>query len=51
MIFRPVLAGLVTMTEINTGTVDLLDLLKLNAMLDAREAAEWAANEKGKGHG
>ena len=34
------------MTEINHGTVDLMDLIKLNALLDAREAAEAAANKK-----
>jgi hypothetical protein len=43
-----VLAGLVTMTEVNTGVVDLLDLMKLNALLDAREAAEAAASKKGR---
>ncbi len=49
MIYRPVLAGLVSMTEVNHGTVDLMDLIKLNALLDAREAAEQAASAKKPG--
>ncbi|WIA62313.1 hypothetical protein [Stenotrophomonas sp. BIO128-Bstrain] len=43
MIFRPVMAGHVTMTEVNQGSVDLMDLIKINALIDAREAAEAAA--------
>lgn len=42
------MAGIVTMTEVNQGTVDLMDLIKLNALLDAREASE-AASRKPKG--
>lgn len=37
------------MTEVNQGTVDLMDLIKLNALLDAREAAEAAAHKKPTG--
>ncbi|PZT35146.1 hypothetical protein A7X93_00645 [Stenotrophomonas maltophilia] len=48
LIFRPVMAGIVSMTEINQGTVDLMDLIKLNALLDAREASE-ASGKKPKG--
>jgi len=32
------------MTEVNQGTVDLMDIIKLNALLDAREAAEQVAS-------
>lgn len=43
------MAGIVSMTEINQGTVDLMDLIKLNALLDAREASEASAKKpKGK---
>lgn len=31
------------MSEVNHGTVDLMDLIKINALLDAREASEEAA--------
>jgi hypothetical protein len=34
------------MTEVNQGTVDLMDLIKLNALLDAREAAEAASSKR-----
>lgn len=34
------------MTEVNTGAVDLMDVMKLNALLDARDAAEAAAMKK-----
>lgn len=40
------MAGHVTMTEVNQGTVDLMDLIKINALIDAREAAEAAASKK-----
>jgi len=46
LIYRPVLAGVVTMTEVNQGTVDLMDLIRLNALLDAREAAEAAGTKR-----
>ncbi len=42
------MAGVVSMTEVNQGAVDLMDLIKLNALLDAREASE-AAGRKPKG--
>lgn len=43
------MAGIVSMTEVNQGTVDLMDLIKLNALLDAREASETAGKkQKGK---
>jgi hypothetical protein len=42
------MAGHVTMTEVNTGAVDLHDLIKINALMDAAEAAtEHAHKQKG----
>jgi len=37
------MAGKVTMTEIETGVVDWVDLLKINALMDMAAATEWAA--------
>nr|DAY67420.1 MAG TPA: hypothetical protein [Caudoviricetes sp.] len=34
------MAGLVTLTEVKTGLVSLVDLLKLNALLDMRSDIE-----------
>jgi len=39
------MAGHVTMTEVNQGSVDLMDLIKNHALIDAREAAEAAASK------
>jgi hypothetical protein len=44
-VWRPVMAKVVTIEAIYSGLVDVVDLLKLNAMLDAR-AAELAASQK-----
>lgn len=38
--WRPVLAGLVTMTEVKLGLVNLVDLLKINALLDMKRDTE-----------
>lgn len=38
MIWRPVLAGKVTLTEVKTGVVDLADLLTINCLLDFEAA-------------
>jgi hypothetical protein len=40
VIWRPILAGKVTIGECRRGEVSLLDLAKLNAMLDMAQAAE-----------
>jgi hypothetical protein len=45
-IWRPVLAGKVTLTEIKSGVCSLTDLLKLNALLDHEIAAQHAAMSK-----
>jgi hypothetical protein len=39
-IWRPILEGLVTISEVKNGDVDIVDLLKLNALMDMRAAAE-----------
>lgn len=43
------MAGHVRLGEIRTGAVDLADLLKLNALMDAQEAAQERAARKTKG--
>jgi hypothetical protein len=47
VIWRPVLAGHVTIDAVNRGDVTLDHLLKLNALMDAQQAAEEAASKKG----
>lgn len=42
MIWRPVMAGHVTIEGIRRGEVTLTDLLKINALMDA-QAAQTAA--------
>lgn len=49
VIWRPILAGHVTLEAVNCGRVSLLDLLKLNALMDAQEAAEDEAAKKARG--
>lgn len=46
VIWRPVMAGLLPLAHVHEGRVTLLDVLKLNAIMDAKEAAEAAAAEK-----
>lgn len=48
MIWRPVYRGKVSLAEVKSGVADLVDLLKLNALLDAEEAAEAAAYKDAK---
>ncbi|SFB68507.1 hypothetical protein SAMN05216321_101109 [Cupriavidus sp. OV038] len=43
MIWRVVRAGWVHIDAVRAGHVDIVDLLKANAVLDAMEAAEAAA--------
>ncbi|GAB1578673.1 hypothetical protein BPNSA17_35060 [Bordetella petrii] len=46
IIWRPILAGHASLADVKAGRVDLLDLLKINALLDAQEAAQEAAARK-----
>jgi len=48
VIWRPILEGLVSIGEVTRGDVDIIDLLKLNALLDMRAAAEWRENERAR---
>ncbi len=48
LIWRPVMAGRASVGEIRRREVLLLDLNKLNHLMDAEAAAEIAAHEKGK---
>jgi hypothetical protein len=38
--------GLVTLAEVKSGDVDIIDLLKINALLDMKAALEKRANEE-----
>jgi hypothetical protein len=40
--------GLVTMTELKTGLVDVIDLLKLNALLDMKAGLEQREMERSR---
>lgn len=46
IVWRVIHAKLVTLTEVKTGTCDLVDVLKLNALLDHEMAQNSAAMEK-----
>lgn len=46
LIWRPIVGGHLTLTEVKNGTADLMDLLKINALMDAQEAAEAEAAER-----
>ncbi|KNE87540.1 hypothetical protein PSTG_19075, partial [Puccinia striiformis f. sp. tritici PST-78] len=46
IIWRPVLAKMVSLEAIKAGQVDLIDLMKINALMDAQDAALAAANNE-----
>jgi hypothetical protein len=48
IIWRPILEGLVTIQEVKSGDVDIIDLLKINALLDMRAAGEARAYERAR---
>jgi len=48
IIWRPILARHVSLDAVKRGDVDLLDILKLNALMDAQEAAQAAAENKAR---
>jgi hypothetical protein len=41
--------GLVTLAEVKAGDADIIDLLKLNALLDMKAALEQRANANAPG--
>ncbi|MDR6600916.1 MULTISPECIES: hypothetical protein [Achromobacter] len=48
IIWRPILARYVSLDAVKRGDVDLLDILKLNALMDAQQAAQAAADNKAR---
>lgn len=46
IIWRPIVEGLVTISEVKSGDVDIIDLMKLNALLDMRSAMEKREMDK-----
>jgi hypothetical protein len=42
------MGGFVTLTEVKNGTASLVDLLKINALMDSQAAAEAEAMERAK---
>ena len=46
IVFRPVIAKVVTMGEIHSGTVTLVDPLKINALLDMKSDTEYYLTKK-----
>lgn len=46
IVFRPVIAKVVTMDEIHSGIVTLVDLLKINALLDMKSDTEYYLTKK-----
>jgi len=40
--------GLVTISEVKEGTVDIIDLMKMNALLDMKSAAEQREVDRSK---
>jgi hypothetical protein len=47
-IWRPIMAGKVRIEEVKAGWVDLVDLLKINALLDFEAAQIHAQRENAK---
>lgn len=48
-IWRPILAGKVTLTEVKTGVASVRDLFALNALLDMQADIEAEMNERVRG--
>lgn len=46
VIWRPVMARKISLAEVKDGTADLLDLLKINAIMDMQDEADRRASEK-----
>jgi hypothetical protein len=47
-IWRPILEGLVSLEAIKKGDVDIIDILKLNSLLDYKSALERREIERAK---
>jgi hypothetical protein len=48
IIWRPIMEGLVTVSEVKLGLADIVDLVKLNALLDMKAANEQNEVEKAR---
>ena len=46
IIWRPIMEQLVTLSEVKSGQVDIVDLMKINALMDMRSASEQHATEQ-----
>ena len=46
--WRPILAGKVSLDAVKRGDVDIIDLLKINALLDMQAAAEYREIERAR---
>jgi hypothetical protein len=46
LIWRPILADKISIAEVKRGDVDLVDILKINALMDMQEAIEERAIER-----
>ncbi len=46
IIWRPILDHLVTISEVKSGEVDIIDLMKINALMDMKAAIEKREADK-----
>jgi len=46
VIWRPIMERIVTVAEVKSGEVDIIDLTKINALLDMKAAYEQYEHEK-----
>jgi len=47
-IWRPILEGLISLEAVKRGEIDIIDILKLNALLDYKSALERRELERAK---
>ena len=50
VIWRPILEGIVSLEAVKKGEVDIIDLLKINALLDMKAAMEKREANKARGN-
>jgi hypothetical protein len=46
IIWRPIMEHLVSISEVKSGEVDIIDLLKINALMDMKAAMEQRAMDQ-----
>ena len=49
LIWRPIMEGFVTLTEVKDGVADIADILKMNALLDLKAALEQREIDRSQG--